>query len=235
MIFDHPLESAILRRRYKRFLADVERPDGTLMTVHCPNSGSMKTCVGDGWSCRISDSRNPKRKLSHTLEMVHNGTCWIGVNTQLPNKIAGEAIEAGRIPELTGYDNLQREVRYGAEKSRIDLLATKPDESCYIEVKNVTLVEEDGYYRFPDAVTARGLKHLRELMAMKDAGHRAVMLYVIQRSDGTTFRPATAIDPDYAAALKTAHDHGVEILPYLAKVSPEAVDLTDQRVPLEWD
>ncbi len=227
MRFNTPLIETKLIRRYKRFLADVEMPDGKALTVHCPNSGSMKGCTGEGWPAMISDSGNPKRKLRHTLEMTHNGQTWIGVNTMHPNKLAKEAIENGTIAELQGYDEIKNEQKYG-ENSRIDLLlrsSAKPD--CYVEVKNVTLVENNEY-RFPDAVTARGLKHLHELMEIKKKGGRAVMLFIIQRGDGTLFRPAADIDPVYAKRLKEAHDAGVEIMPWRAHVSPEEIEVIEK-------
>ena len=234
MRHEPPLLEATLLRRYQRFLADVRLPDDATITVHCPNSGSMRSCLGEGWPARLSDSRNPKRKLRYTLEMVHNGRCWIGVNTQLPNRLAEEALLAGRLPGLAGCTEVRREVRYGVN-SRIDLLANDGGRQCYIEVKNVTLVEADGVYRFPDAVTTRGRKHLAELSAMVAAGHRAVMLFVIQRADGSYFAPATAIDPEYAAALRLAHEAGVEILPCLAHVSPEESVLTGETVAWRLD
>ena len=204
MEFSQPLIPGILLKRYKRFLADIKLDTGEFITAHCANSGSMKTCKEPGWKVLVSKSNNPKRKLKYTWEMVHNGTCWIGINTQVPNKIASEAILNGVIPELAGYTNLKNEVKYG-KNSRIDILLTGDQPDCYVEVKNVTLVEEDGFYKFPDAVTERGRKHLSELLDVVKAGGRAVMLYVIQRSDGTIFKPAYEIDPAYGARLKEVH------------------------------
>jgi len=229
MRFTKPLIETKLIRRYKRFLADVEMPDGTVLTVHCPNSGSMKGCTGEGWPALISDSGNLKRKLRHTLEMTHNGQTWIGVNTMHPNKLAKEAIKDGTIAELQGYTEIKSEQKYG-DNSRIDLLLRGNGKAdCYVEVKNVTLVE-DNEYRFPDAVTARGLKHLRELMEIKRKGGRAVMLFIIQRGDGALFRPAADIDPAYAEGLKEARDAGVEIMPWRAHVLPEKIEVTE-KVP----
>lgn len=227
MKFEQKLIAGTLIQRYKRFLADIKLNSGEIITAHCPNSGSMKTCKTPGWEVRISDSGNPARKYRHTWEMVHNGRCWIGINTSIPNKIAEEAVREGNISELNGFETIRREVKYG-ENSRIDLLLENPRQKCYVEVKNVTLVEEDGYYKFPDAVTERGRKHLKELMEMVKQGHRAVMLFVIQRSDGTVFKPAKDIDPQYAATLKQAFDAGVEILPYRAHVSPGEIKLTEK-------
>jgi len=230
MRFEVPLQSVKLLRRYKRFLADVQWPDGRVETVHCPNSGSMKGCVGEGWDARISDSGNPARKLRFTLEMVHNGRCWIGVNTQRPNQVAAEALAEGRLAPLAGFTQVRREVRWG-EHSRIDLVASNGTRDCYVEVKNVTLVSSDGCYAFPDAVTTRGRKHLAELQAILAAGHRAAMLFVVQRSDGTHFRPAVEIDPEYARALGEAAAAGVELLVAMATVTPEAIALTGQLLP----
>ena len=224
MKFKQPLIQGNLIKRYKRFLADVRLADGSMITCHCPNSGSMKTCLGDDWPVLLSKSDNPTRKYPHTWEMVHNGVCWIGINTHLANTLAFEAIADGTISELQDYDTIEREKKYGAN-SRIDILLHKGNAKCYVEVKNVTLVEEDGFYTFPDSVTARGLKHLQELRKIVKAGGRAVMLYVIQRSDGTIFKPAAHIDPKYAQTLKEAYKDGVEILPYLAEVNPHEIKL----------
>ncbi len=224
MDFTQPLLAGKLIKRYKRFLADVELENGTVVTAHCPNSGSMKTCAEPGWEVRLSRADNPKRKLKFTWELVHNGTCWIGINTHLANKLAAEAIETGWIPELSGYTSLRTEVRYG-QNSRVDILLESESKRCYVEVKNVTLVEADGVYRFPDAVTKRGLKHLHELREMVAQGYRAVMLFAIQRSDGSHFEPATQIDPEYATALKEAYAAGVEILPYRAEIDPQHIEL----------
>jgi len=223
---DKNIEKCTILRRYKRFLADVRLPGGEELTVHCPNSGSMATCWEEGWPAIISDSNNPKRKLRYTLEMTHNGTCWIGLNTHLANVLGAEAIRDGVITELQNYTRLEREKKYG-QNSRIDLLLQNPTEMCYVEIKNVTLVL-NGTYQFPDAITTRGLKHLRELSAMKQAGHRAVMLFIIQRSDGTVFEPAAQIDPQYALGLRDAVEKGVEILCYRADVNPEEIHITEK-------
>jgi sugar fermentation stimulation protein A len=187
----------------------------------------MTTCLGDGWPVMLSISDNPKRKLRHTWEMVHNGCCWIGINTHLANRVAEEAVANHVIAELRGYDGVRREVRYG-ENSRVDLLLEGGDGICYVEVKNVTLVDGEGRYAFPDAVTSRGLKHLGELATMVRGGHRAVMLYVVQRSDGGAFTTAADIDPAYAEGLRRAVDGGVEVLAYRAEVSPEAVEIVER-------
>ncbi len=243
MEFDEPLIPGRLVKRYKRFLADVilgdevpafdaagMLPAGEVVTVHCPNSGSMRTCLGEDWPVLLSDSRNPRRKLRLTWEMVHNRRCWIGINTQHPNHLAAEAISDGTVNALGGYDSLRSEVPYGSG-SRIDFLLRRGEECCYVEVKNVTLVDDAGRYAFPDAVTTRGLKHLHELQRMLVQGHRAVMLFVIQRSDGSGFTTADDIDPAYGSELRRAREAGVEILAYRADVTPTALTLAEQ-VPL---
>ena len=224
MKFEQTLIQGNLIKRYKRFLADVRLSNGNIITCHCPNSGSMKTCIGKDWPVLLSKSDNPTRKYPHTWEMVHNGQCWIGINTHLANTIAFEAISDKTITELQGYEIIEREKKYG-QNSRIDILLHNGKDKCYVEVKNVTLVEEDGYYRFPDSVTSRGLKHLHELHKIVKNGGRAVMLYVIQRSDGTIFKAADHIDPEYARVLKIVYQNGVEILPYLADVNPEGIKI----------
>ncbi|MCF7854403.1 MAG: DNA/RNA nuclease SfsA [Candidatus Pacebacteria bacterium] len=228
MQFHGPLIHGRLMRRYKRFIADVVLDDGRQISAHCPNSGSMKTCQTPGWRVLLTTSENPKRKYRCTWELVHNGVCWIGINTLRANAVVLEGIHRGVVGELAGYDEIRREVRYGTN-SRIDLLLSREGDPrlCYVEVKNVTLVGEDGSYCFPDAVTIRGRKHLDELSSMVAEGHRAVMLYVIQRSDGCGFRAAHEIDPGYAAALREALAAGVEAYAYRADVSPQGIRLAE--------
>lgn len=224
MRFASPLIPGKLVKRYKRFLADIELESGEIITAHCPNSGSMKSCQTPGWKVMLSHHDNPKRKYKYTWEMVHNGTCWIGINTGISNQIVEESIKNNAIHALKGYIEIKREVRYG-ENSRIDIFLRNDKQICYTEVKNVTLVEEDGFYYFPDSVTERGRKHLYELIEMVKQGHRAVMFYVIQRNDGTIFKPAAHIDPAYAVSLKEAYAKGVEIMVYQAEVKPESIVL----------
>jgi len=231
MQYKTPLISGKLIKRYKRFLADIELESGEIITAHCPNSGSMKSCQTPGWNVKLSYHDKPTRKYKHTWEMVHNGFCWIGINTGIPNQIVEEAIKSDKIEKLKGYSEIKREVRYG-KNSRIDIFLKNDKQTCYTEVKNVTLVEEDGFYSFPDSITERGRKHLYELIDMVNQGHRAVMFYVIQRSDGTTFKPAAHIDPAYAESLKEAHGKGVEILVYQAEVSPGSIVLKNE---IPWD
>ena len=224
MKFEKPTQFGTLIKRYKRFLADIRLETGEVITAHCANSGSMKTCAEAGWSVMVSDSQNPKRKLKYTWELVHNSKCWIGINTQIPNILAKNAITEGKIPELSGYSKISMEQKYSLN-SRIDLLLENEDKKCFVEVKNVTLVEND-VYLFPDAVTERGLKHLGDLLEMKKSGHRAVMFYIIQRSDGKIFKPSGDIDPKYAKKLEDVYNQGVEILPYVANVSPEEITIS---------
>lgn len=215
------LVSGHLLCRSKRFLADVELDDGSVTTVHCPNSGSMKGCLGERWPVRLSRSENPRRTYPLTWELVHNGRCWIGINTHLANLLAAEAIENGTIAELADYESLRREVATGGN-SRIDIVLERTGERCWVEVKNVTFVDDRGRYAFPDAITSRGLKHLRELTGLAARGDRAVMLFVVQRSDGAGFAPARNIDPDYADGLERASRSGVEVLAYRARTRPES-------------
>jgi sugar fermentation stimulation protein A len=230
MRFDTPLIPGKLIKRYKRFLADIELENGEIITAHCPNSGSMKSCQTPGWRVMLSYHPNPKRKFHYTWEMIHNGTCWIGINTGIPNQIVEEAIKNKTIYSLNGYTEIVREVPYG-QSSRIDIFLKKDQEICYIEVKNVTLVEEDQCYYFPDSITERGKKHLYELMDMVKHGHRAVMFYVIQRSDGTIFKPAAHIDRTYTESLREVYNNGVEILVFQADVNPTSIVLKEE---LPW-
>lgn len=224
MRFEQTLIRGRLIKRYKRFLADVRIATG-VVTVHCPNTGSMMGCARPGSAVRLSTSDNPGRRYPHTWEMVRAGRVWVGINTILANRVAAEAIGAGLIPDLAGYDRLERERPLG-DSSRVDILLSGPGQrQCYVEVKNVTLVE-DGVASFPDAVTARGLKHLRELIEVIRKGRgkvRAAMLYLVQRTDGHSFRAADAIDPEYAAGLDRAARAGVEVYPLLARVSPTGI------------
>lgn len=199
------------------------------MTVHCPNSGSMKTCWEPGWEVRISDSGNPKRKLRYTLEMVHNGRCWIGVHTGRTNGLIREAVASGSIEELRGYTDIQTERPYG-KNSRIDLLLQDRNRRCYVEVKHVTLVE-DGRFQFPDAVTTRGQKHLVELMNVVRAGHRAVAFFAVHRSDARGFKTAGHIDADYAGLFEKALLSGVEAVVYRVEVDPQGL-WVDERVSI---
>ena len=213
MRFAAPLTRGILLRRYKRFLADIRLEDGQEITAHLANSGSMTGTSTPGMDVWLSHHDNPKRKLAWSWELVRVDGHLVGVNTAHPNAIVAEAIQNGEIPELGGYDTLRREVPYG-EKSRVDMVLSAPDRpDCYVEVKNVHL-KQDEWAEFPDAVTARGTKHLQELQAMIRAGYRSVMVFLVQRADCTAFRPAAQIDPLYARTLYDAVQNGVETLCY---------------------
>jgi sugar fermentation stimulation protein A len=238
MRFPTPLTEAVLIQRYKRFLADVRLPNGDEITVHCPNPGAMLGLNQPGNRVWISDSGNPKRKLRHTLEIMEvpspttNAAVLVGINTNLPNKLAEEAILAGQIETLTGYSSLRREVKYG-ENSRIDILLEEDGRPpCYVEIKNVHLVREAGLHEFPDCKTARGAKHLHEMANMVRAGARAVMLYVVQREDGDRLSFAEDLDPNYAEAFQDAAKAGVEAIAIRCDISTQ--DITARHIiPIE--
>lgn len=221
MHFETPLQAATLVKRYKRFLADVVTDEGREITVHCPNSGSMRGCSTPGSKVMLSTSVNPKRKYPQTLEMVQEGNTWIGVNTMLTNKIVAEAILEGRIKELQKIDNLTREVKT-SKSSRLDLLLERGGEKIYVEIKNCSLVE-DGWAMFPDAVTTRGTKHLNELASLVEQGYQGIIFFCIQRMDADRFKPAAHIDPVYAETLAEVLKKGVQILAYRAELSPEQI------------
>lgn len=228
-----PLTHARLIKRYKRFLADVTLDDGTETTAHVANSGAMTGLNAPGIDVWLSHSDKPGRKLAWSWELAHVDGGLVGINTSHPNAIAAEAIGAGLIPELAGYASLRREVAYG-RNSRIDILLE--DESrprCYVEIKNVHLKRGDAA-AFPDAVTARGAKHLAELSDMVAEGHRAVMLFLVQRSDCRYFVPAADVDPVYAQALSRAAAAGVELLCYACRLSLEEITVADP-LPLRLD
>jgi len=223
MILPQPLLSGTLIRRYQRFLADVQLDCGTVVTAHCANTGSMMGCALPGSRVLLSVSANPGRRYPHSWELVHADGCWVGINTSLPNRLAREGIETGVIRELAGYDAVRCEVPYGSA-SRVDLLLSGARGVCYVEVKNVTLVRER-VALFPDAVTARGQRHLQELTEMVRQGHRAANLFVVQREDADAFSPADAIDPQYGRTLREAAQNGVELLAYQALVTPTEIRL----------
>ena len=205
------LITGVLIKRYKRFLADVELDNGKKLTVHCPNSGSMKGCAISGSKIWLSKSDNPRRKYKYTWELIQTPDTMIGINTLLPNKLVKQAIENKEIEELSGYDHVKAEVKTSAH-TRLDLMLEKDTgEKCFVEIKNCTLVE-DKTAMFPDAVTLRGQKHLEELEHLVSIGSRGVIFFLIQRMDAEKFRPADEIDPSYAAKLKKAFKNGVEII-----------------------
>lgn len=225
MKFSTPLIKGRLIKRYKRFLADVELESGELLTAHVANPGSMMGLKEEGMTVWLSLSDNAKRKLPYSWELVEVDGALVGINTAHPNGLVAEAIESGQVAALSGYEKVTREVKYGLN-SRIDILLSGdglPD--CYVEVKNVTLKRDDIHAEFPDSVTARGAKHLKELVSMVEQGHRAVMFYLIQRTDCTTFRIAADIDPAYAAAFQEAIDAGVEIICYDCHITTREIRL----------
>ena len=229
MRFPAPLIPATLVRRYKRFLADVVLNSGETLTVHVANPGAMTGLSTPGARIFVSKSDNASRKLSHSWELVEadlgSGPELVGVNTSYPNALVLEAIAAKRIPELEGYGAVRREVRYG-RNCRIDFLLEGSDRPpCYLEVKNVHLMRQSRLAEFPDAVTARGAKHLGELVATAALGARAVMLFVIQIGSAERFTVARDIDPRYAEALDRARRSGVETLAWRCQVSTEAISV----------
>jgi len=234
--FGAPLREASLIQRYKRFLADVELPDGSRTTLHCPNTGSMRGCAAPGSRVWYSLSGNPARKYPGTWELVELAQGHLaGINTGLANRLVEEALQCAMIAPLRGYVTVQREVPYGNEGSRIDFLlsgnAHRPDEKCYVEVKNVTLGLGNGDGAFPDAVTVRGVKHLRELMSMRARGHRAMLVFCVQHTGIDRVRPAFEIDPAYSAMLRLAKEAGVEMSAWRARLSAAEIVL-DTELPV---
>ncbi|HEY2357847.1 MAG TPA: DNA/RNA nuclease SfsA [Phenylobacterium sp.] len=223
MDFPQPLTRGVLVQRYKRFFADVLLDDGTEITAHCPNPGAMLGLNTPGLPAYVSHSDDPKRKLAHTLELVEADGGLVGINTMHPNRLVAEALAADAIPELTGYATHRREVRYGAN-SRVDFLLEAPDRApCWLEVKNCHLRRSGALAEFPDCIAARSLKHLKELTAMVDAGQRAVMLFVVQRTDCDAFAACHDLDPAYASGLIEAAACGVEVLIRACEISPQSV------------
>ncbi len=230
MQFPDPLLPGTLIKRYKRFLADVTLESGEEITAHCANPGSMIGLAEPGSEVWLSPARNPKRKLRYSWELVRIGDGLVGVSTAHPNRIVEDAVNAQTIPELSGYAPARREVKYG-RNSRIDLLLQengRPD--CYVEIKNVNL-KRHGPAEFPDAVTARGAKHLVEMSDMVAAGARAVMVYLVQREDCDEFRLAADIDPTYAAAFENASAAGVEAVCYACRLSTKEIRV-DHPLPI---
>lgn len=235
MLFPSPLLRAKLIARYKRFLADVELDDGRLVTATCPNTGSMMGLTAPGSVVWLSQSDSPTRKYRFTWELVEAdvgaGPTLVGINTNHPNGLVAEALAAKRVEPLAGYPRLRREVKYG-RSSRIDLLLECADKGrCYVEIKNVHLSREHGLAEFPDSVTERGTKHLAEMSDMVREGHRAVMVYLIQRSDARTFALARDIDPAYGAAFDAAAAAGVEAIALRCRMGTDAI-VVDGTVPI---
>ena len=230
MRFATPLVPARLMRRYKRFLADARLEDGREITAHCANPGSMMGLAQPGMKIWLEPNDDPRKKLKYGWRLVdHENGHFTGVDTSVPNRALKSALADGQIAGLTGYENVRPEVKYG-QNSRIDFLLTGPDKpDTYVEVKSVTLSRQPGLAEFPDSVTARGAKHLGELAEMAQQGHRAVMLYLVQRTDCSQMALAQDIDPVYAAAFKAAT--GVEVMVLACDISPSEVRVGE---PLEF-
>jgi len=226
-----PLVAGTLLRRYKRFLADVVLDSGARVTAHCPNTGSMTGCCEPGRTVYLSRHDNPKRSYRYTWQLIRMPESLVGVNTLIPNRLVFQSLNAGALPEFGGYDTIRREVAVG-EHSRIDLLLSDAaGAECYLEIKNCTLVR-DGVAMFPDAVTARGLKHIQELQRLASRGRRAVMFYFVQRMDARRFAPADHIDPAYGEALRRAARGGLEIMAYDVSVTTRRIRL-NRRLPCD--
>lgn len=222
MQFHPPLVPGTLIKRYKRFLADVELDCGSVVTAHCANTGAMTGCAEPGFRVWLSYHSDPSRKLAYSWQLAEDfAGNLIGINTLRANQLVREALEEGRIGALSAYRHIRPEVRYGEQRSRIDLLLREsglPD--CYVEIKSVTLLDKEQGF-FPDAVTERGRKHLQELMQVLKAGHRAVLLFCVQHTGITSVRVAEHIDAKYAALLAEARRQGLEILVFGCQISPE--------------
>lgn len=232
MQFGQVLQEGILVRRYKRFLADVELPGAGTITVHCPNSGSMLGCSTPGSTVMISRSDNARRKYPHTLEMVRAGKVWVGVNTALTNSLVREGLEKGVIDDFGRPLTVTQEIKT-SDKTRLDFLLELNGKKIFLEVKNCSLAE-NRYAMFPDAVTARGTKHLRELAALKRQGHMAAVLFCVQRGDVDSFKPALNIDALYAETLAEVSAAGVKVLAYRADISPSEI-IISEKLPVEID
>jgi sugar fermentation stimulation protein A len=231
MRIDAPLLEGRFLRRYKRFFADVELDDGTVVTAHCPNTGSLAGCKLEGAPAWLRDSQDEKRKLRYSWQAIRVGDSWVNVDTNLPNRAVRAWIEGGKLAELDGYSSIRPEVKYGTN-SRIDLLledSARPP--CYVEVKNTTLAEA-GVAMFPDAVTSRGLKHLGELIEVVRSGARAVQFFFVSRNDVESFRPADSIDPQYAEGLREAASKGVEVLAWSTQVRRDSLR-PGRQLPVE--
>lgn len=252
MQFDVPLIQGRFVRRYKRFFTDVRLADGSEVVAHCPNTGSLTGCLVEGAPVALAPASNPNRKLRYTWKMIDLGDSWVGVDTSSANALVEEALRGGVLPELATFDRLVSEVKYGqGGRSRIDLLLStgghlpvgrrsprtlpEGDQRVYVEVKNTTLAYGQGRGRdaaFPDAVTERGRKHLEDLIEVVEAGHRAAMVFSVQRCDCDRFVPADAIDPEYGRVLRQAVARGVEAYALAASIDPTGIAL-DRPIPIE--
>lgn len=230
MRFASPIVEAKFVRRYQRFFADFELQDGTVVTAHCANPGSMKTCLATGAMCWLTTTDNPKRKLRYTWQVVEIDGERVFVNPALANDVVVAAVREGAVTEFSDYSLVEREVRV-SENTRIDLVLKGPAPTCFVEVKCATMAAGNGVAAFPDSVTLRGTRHLRELMQLKASGLRAMLFFCVSRERATIVEPADDIDPVYGAALREAVDAGVEVLAYACEVSREGVRLA-RRVSL---
>ncbi len=230
MRFETPLVPARLIRRYKRFLADCTLEDGREVTAHCANPGSMMGLAEPGEKVWLEPNDDPKKKLKFGWRLVdHENGHFTGVDTSVPNRALRAALERGEILELAAYQTVRAEVKYG-QNSRIDFLLTQPGlPDAYVEVKSVTLSRQPGLAEFPDSVTARGTKHLHELASMAEQGHRAIMLYLVQRTDCDRFALASDIDPAYAAAFEAAQAQRVERLVVGTRISPQGIEVNTEK------
>lgn len=231
MRFSVPLKVAIFLRRYQRFLADVQFDDGRIVTAHCPNTGSMRTCSTPGSKVYLSESDNPNRKYKYTIEIITENSTMIAINTSRTNSVVYEAIQNGLIAELGTPTKVQREVRTSAN-CRLDFALHYDTSLTFVEIKSCTFAQ-NGIAMFPDAVTARGHKHLLELADLVRRGHSGAVFFLVQRSDARQFHPATFIDPLYSATLKKVHEQGVAIIVYQADVSPEDI-MVSQPLPFSF-
>lgn len=232
MQFTHPILKGKFLKRYKRFFADILLENGETITAHCPNTGAMQGLLVEGSQVWVTHNNDPKRKLHYTWEMSYIDDTMVGVNTQHPNKIIVEAIANNKIPELEGYSKLETEVKYGKQNSRIDILLTYPNNSKYfVEVKNVHYKEANTAV-FPDSPTTRGVKHLEELCHMMDEGHKAAVVYCIQRNDLKDFRFGEEFDPNYAKMAEKALKKGVKMLPFSCTLDENGIAV-NQAIPLK--
>ncbi|MBS8227813.1 DNA/RNA nuclease SfsA [Vannielia litorea] len=223
MRFATPLVPARLTRRYKRFLADAVLEDGSEVVAHCPNPGAMTGLAEPGTRIWLEPNDDPRKKLKYGWRLVeHENGHFTGIDTALPNRALAEALRAGAVPGLSGYETIRAEVPYG-EKSRVDFLLTGKGPECYVEVKSVTLMRQPGLAEFPDTTTARGARHMAELAAMARDGHRAVVLFLVQRTDAAQVGVAADIDPAYAKAFAEARAAGVEAMALSCSITPEAI------------
>jgi sugar fermentation stimulation protein A len=226
MLFEPKLIEGRLVKRYKRFLADVSLPDGSVITAHCPNTGAMTGCMQPGSRVWLRFSDNPRRKLAYTWELVESSGALVCIHSSRANGLVEEALVAGRIEELQGFIELRREARFGVENSRADFLLHFDKGPCYVEVKSVTLLRRRRIGLFPDTVSARGSKHLRELIEVKRRGGRAVLCFVAMHNAIGEVRPADQVDPLYGVALREAQQAGVELLAYGVAVSEQQLLVT---------